>query len=108
MSKENSLKNLYSVWGSKPLDHMFNNESFQFYADLSCEGITSDEYMEYARKKNVYPTGTKFKTKDGKTWEIVKFDKYFDSYNCVTRNKKTGQLEFKDFETKKLEGVEFI
>jgi hypothetical protein len=56
----------------------------------------------------MHPTGTKFKTKDGKKWEVVKFDKYFDSYNCVTRNKKTGQLEFKDFETKKLEGVEFI
>lgn len=49
--KENIFKNLYSIWGSKPLDHMFNNETVQFYADLSVEGITSEEYMEYARKQ---------------------------------------------------------
>lgn len=51
MPKENSLKNLYSVWGSKPLDYLFNNESVQFFSDLAFEGITSDEYMEYARKQ---------------------------------------------------------
>lgn len=51
MSKENSLVLLYKVWGSKPLDHLFNNESVQFFSDLAFENITSDEYMEYARKQ---------------------------------------------------------
>lgn len=53
MSKEDALKNLYLVWGSKPLDHLFNNESVDFYTDLYCENITEDEYMEYARKQEV-------------------------------------------------------
>lgn len=53
VSKEDILRNLYSVWGSKPLDHMFNNETVQFYADLSVEGISSEDYMEYARKQEV-------------------------------------------------------
>ena len=52
MSKEDSLSNLYRVWGTKPLDHMFNSESVQFYSDLMFEGITSDEYLEYARKQS--------------------------------------------------------
>ena len=52
MPSENILENLYKVWGSKPLDHLFNGESVQFYSDLSFEGITSDEYMEYARKQS--------------------------------------------------------
>jgi len=51
LSKEDALKNLYKVWGSKPLDHMFNGESVQFYSDLCFEEITSDEYMKYARKQ---------------------------------------------------------
>jgi hypothetical protein len=51
LDKENILMNLYSVWGGKPLDHMFNNETVQFYSDLAFENITSDEYMEYARKQ---------------------------------------------------------
>lgn len=52
MSKEDILGNLYRVWGTKPLDHMFNGESVQFYSDLCYEGLTSDEYMDYARKRN--------------------------------------------------------
>lgn len=52
MSKEDILKNLYSVWGTKPIDHLFNGESVQFYEDLCFERITSDEYLEYARKQS--------------------------------------------------------
>lgn len=52
MSKEDILSNLYRVWGSKPLDHMFDRESVQFYSDLMFEGITCDEYLEYARKRS--------------------------------------------------------
>ena len=52
MSKEDILENLYLVWGSKPLDHMFEHETGQFYEDLAFENITSNEYMEYARKQN--------------------------------------------------------
>ena len=52
MSKEDILSNLYRVWGTKPLDHMFNGESVQFYSDLCYEGLTSDEYLEYARKQS--------------------------------------------------------
>lgn len=51
MDKEKILRNLYFVWGAKPLDHMFNNETVQFYSDLAFENINSDEYMEYARKQ---------------------------------------------------------
>ena len=51
MSKEDILNNLYKVWGTKPIDHMFNGESVQFYSDLMFEGITSDEYKDYARKQ---------------------------------------------------------
>lgn len=50
MSKGDILSNLYRVWGTKPLDHLFDRESVQFYSDLCFEGITSDEYAEYARK----------------------------------------------------------
>jgi hypothetical protein len=52
MSKEDILNNLYLVWGTKPLEHLFNGESVQFYSDLAFEGITSDEYLEYARKQS--------------------------------------------------------
>ena len=52
MPKEDILNNLYRVWGSKPLDYLFNCESVRFYSDLAFEGITSDEYLEYARKQN--------------------------------------------------------
>lgn len=52
MPKEDILKNLYLVWGNKPLDHLFQGEEVQFYADLSTEHISSDEYREYARKQN--------------------------------------------------------
>lgn len=51
MSKQDILKNLYSVWGKKPLDHLFNKESIQFYEDIFAENITSSEYMDYARKQ---------------------------------------------------------
>lgn len=50
--REDILKNLYRAWGSKPLEHVFNEKTVQFYLDLMFEGITSDEYMEYARKQN--------------------------------------------------------
>ena len=52
MSKEDILSNLYRVWGTSPIEHLFNHESGQFYSDLAFEGITSDEYMDYARKRN--------------------------------------------------------
>ena len=52
MSKGDILKNLYSVWGSKPLDHLFQNETIQFHADLSVENITEAEYKVYARKQS--------------------------------------------------------
>lgn len=52
MSKEDILKNLYSVWGGKPLDYLFQNETVQFHSDLAFENITEDEYKEYARKQN--------------------------------------------------------
>jgi len=51
VSKEDVLKNLFLVWGTKPIDHMFNGESTQFYSDLMFEGITSDEYNNYARNQ---------------------------------------------------------
>jgi len=52
LSKEDILKNLYLVWGSKPLDHLFPNEAIQFHADLSIENITEAEYKQYARKQS--------------------------------------------------------
>lgn len=52
MSKEDILGNLYRVWGDKPLDHLFNHESVEFYTDLYCENISEDEYLEYARKQS--------------------------------------------------------
>lgn len=51
MPKETILKNLYLVWGTKPLDCLFKGETVQFYSDLMFEGITSDEYLEYARNQ---------------------------------------------------------
>lgn len=53
------------------------------------------------------PTGTKF-NKFFKEWEIIKVDKDLKSYYCVTRNKKNGKLDFRDFTAKELEGVEVI
>jgi len=52
VSKEDALKNLYSVWGNKPLDHLFQTEISQFHADLSVENITETEYKQYARKQS--------------------------------------------------------
>lgn len=52
------------------------------------------------------PTGTKF-NKFFKEWEIIKVDKELRSYYCVTRNKKNGNLDFRDFKESELEGVEF-
>ena len=52
MPSENILNNLYLVWGTKPIDHLFNGESIQFYSDLMFEGIASDEYLDYARKRS--------------------------------------------------------
>lgn len=51
MSKEDILKNLYLVWGLKPLDHLFKGEAMEFYADITMENITDSEYKEYARKQ---------------------------------------------------------
>jgi hypothetical protein len=51
LSKEDILKNLYSLWGSKPLDHLFPGECMQFYSDLTTENITGAEYRKYARKQ---------------------------------------------------------
>lgn len=55
----------------------------------------------------MYYTGTKFK-KFFKEWEIIKVYEELKSYYCVTRNKKNGKLDFRDFTEKELEGVEFI
>jgi len=52
LSKEDILSNLYKVWGTKPLDHLFPNEVIQFHADLSIENITESEYKQYARKQS--------------------------------------------------------
>jgi len=52
LSKEGILKNIYSEWGGKPLDHLFKNEIIQFHADLSVENITESEYKAYARKQS--------------------------------------------------------
>lgn len=51
MSKEDRLKNLYKVWGTKPLDYLFQNEESQFYADLAIEEIPAYEYRHYAREQ---------------------------------------------------------
>lgn len=53
----------------------------------------------------MYPTGTKFKTKDGKKWEIIKNNNGLYS-TCVCKDGKT--YEFRDFTIKDLEGAEFI
>ncbi|AGX43991.1 hypothetical protein [Clostridium saccharobutylicum] len=49
------------------------------------------------------PTGTKFKTKDGKEWEVVNTNLGL-FLTCVHRGKT---LEFRDFDYEELEGVEF-
>lgn len=59
----------------------------------------------------MYPTGTKFKTKDGKKWEIIALkyadnNKIFLSYYCICRDKPIH--EFEDFTESKMKGVEFI
>lgn len=55
----------------------------------------------------MYPTGTKF-NKFFKEWEIIKVYEELDMYYCVTRSKKNGKLEFRDFKASELEGVEVI
>lgn len=57
----------------------------------------------------MYPTGTKFKTKDGKKWEItqkVSNANKFLFYRCVCKDKPI--YVFKDFKECEMEGVELI
>lgn len=54
----------------------------------------------------MHPTGTKFKSKDGKTWEIYYSDEKLKEYKCICKDKKIH--EFKDFKKSDLKGVEFI
>ncbi|NMF06296.1 hypothetical protein ACUH7Y_06885 [Clostridium beijerinckii] len=58
----------------------------------------------------MYPTGAKFKTKDGKKWEIVRVIKNESGklifYTCICRDKPIH--EFKDFTESKMKGVELI
>lgn len=51
-SKEDILSNLYSVWGNKPvIGKMLSLEAIQFYFDITMEGISTEQYKEYARSR---------------------------------------------------------
>ena len=50
MSKIDPLESLYSTWGTRPLDYLFQCETEQFNVDLLFANVTEHEYLEYARK----------------------------------------------------------
>ena len=58
----------------------------------------------------MFPTGTKFKTKDGKTWEIIQLVKdcfgNLIHYYCICKDKPIHLLS--NFTESKMKGVDLI
>jgi hypothetical protein len=92
-----------SLAEAKEVLEFSKNLADEFDFDFECQVIKEESLM--------YPTGTKFKTKDGKKWEIIALkyadnNKIFLSYYCICRDKPIH--EFKDFTESKMKGVELI
>lgn len=50
-TKQDSLESLYYTWGTKPIDHLFQDEIPVFREELSICNVSESEYLEYARKQ---------------------------------------------------------